>query len=139
PLSTATAVLALELVRRDGPDLEPRLQPLIHGGVRWLADHQNPDGGWGDTDRSLSNIATTMLVHAALHALGQGAFDHCLSRAQAWIDRAGGAPALRRRYAQDKTFSVPMLAHCALAGLVPWTEVTALPFELGCLPPRFYK
>jgi squalene-hopene/tetraprenyl-beta-curcumene cyclase len=43
------------------------------------------------------------------------------------------------RYGKDKTFSVPILTHCALAGLVDWREIPALPFELACLPPRFYK
>ena len=40
-------------------------------GLDYLAAHQNPDGGWGDTDRSYSNIATTMLVRAAFHLAGQ--------------------------------------------------------------------
>ena len=41
---------------------------------------------------------------------------------------------LRRRYGKDKTFAVPILTNCALAGLVPWREVAPLPFELACLP-----
>lgn len=137
-LSTATAVHALELVRRDRPDLDHTLRPLISRGVQWLVGHQNSDGGWGDTDLSFSNIATTMLVHATLHAVAGDEFAESRNRAEEWIERAGGVPALRRRYGKDRTFSVPILAHCALAGLVPWSEVSALPFELGCLPHRFY-
>ena len=38
--------------------------------VGWLAGCQNEDGGWGDTDSSFSNIATTMLVQAAFHLAG---------------------------------------------------------------------
>ena len=30
------------------------LSELIVGGINWLADHQNTDGGWGDTDKSHS-------------------------------------------------------------------------------------
>src|SRR5436305_10787254 len=56
-LSTATAVSALSLV---GGHAE-----LVHGGLRWLSEHQNADGGWGDTVKSLSNISTTMLCRAA--------------------------------------------------------------------------
>ncbi|MBW3543346.1 MAG: hypothetical protein KY476_24090, partial [Planctomycetes bacterium] len=72
-LSTATAVMALEMIRRagrgpDGRAHEARLEPLIAGGVRWLAEHQNADGGWGDTTKSVSNISTTMLAHATFHA-----------------------------------------------------------------------
>ena len=44
---------------------ECALSELIMGSVRWLARRQNADGGWGDTDKSPSNIATTMLVRAA--------------------------------------------------------------------------
>jgi len=138
-LSTATAILALEFVRRDQPDRDGELRPLIRRGLDWLAAHQNQDGGWGDTDLSFSNIATTMLVRASLHAVGGNVYSEVQVRATAWIDAAGGVPALRKRYGKDKTFSVPILAHCALAGLAPWSEVSALPFELGCLPHGFYK
>ena len=34
------------------------LSELIIESLHWLARRQNEDGGWGDTDRSLSNIAT---------------------------------------------------------------------------------
>ena len=45
---------------------------------------------------------------------------------------------MRRRYGKDKTFAVPILANCAMAGIVPWKEVSALPFEAACVPQRFY-
>jgi len=48
-------------------------------------------------------------------------------------------PGLRRRYGKDKTFAVPILTNCALAGLVPWREVSPLPFELACLPHALYR
>src|SRR5690606_10628957 len=47
--------------------------------------------------------------------------------------------AVLRRYGKDRTFSIPILTHCALAGLVDWKDVLPLPFELACLPPQFYK
>ncbi|MFM9065886.1 MAG: prenyltransferase/squalene oxidase repeat-containing protein, partial [Planctomycetota bacterium] len=62
-LSTATAISALALARTGSA---PHGQ-LIERGLAWLMDHQNADGGWGDTYRSHSNIATTMLVKAACH------------------------------------------------------------------------
>jgi squalene-hopene/tetraprenyl-beta-curcumene cyclase len=138
-LSTATAVMALELVRRDRPELSETLLPLVKNGLRWLAANQNPDGGWGDTSLSFSNIATTMLADATIRATGGGEYPAVLERSRKWIENAGGVPALRRRYGKDKTFSVPILTHCALAGVVPWKDVQALPFELGCLPHRFYQ
>src|SRR5687767_6521361 len=63
-LSTATAVSALAIVdRRAAPIVghdEAHRRRLIVRGLQWLANAQNADGGWGDTDRSHSNIATTM-------------------------------------------------------------------------------
>jgi squalene-hopene/tetraprenyl-beta-curcumene cyclase len=46
---------------------------------------------------------------------------------------------LRKRYGRDKTFAVPILANAALAGQVPWNEVSRLPFELACLPQSWYR
>ena len=138
-LSTATAVLALELMQRKRPELRPRLTPLIAGGLEWLAAHQNPDGGWGDTVQSFSNISTTMLADASFRAIDPDRYAAVLERSRRMIDEAGGVTAVRRRYGKDKTFSVPILTHCALAGVVPWLEVSSLPFELGCLPHRFYQ
>jgi squalene-hopene/tetraprenyl-beta-curcumene cyclase len=133
-LSTATATSALALVDRH---TSPRSNhaPLIARAVDWLMRHQNDDGGWGDTDRSRSNVATTMLVRSAMHLAGV-AGEHAgpLGRAEVYLDAQGGIPGLRQRYGRDKTFAVPILTNCALAGLVPWDEVSPLPFELACFP-----
>lgn len=70
-LSTATAVSALSMVLRDGTTTHHEdLPALIEKGSQWLARAQNDDGGFGDTDRSLSNIATTLLVIAAWEIAG---------------------------------------------------------------------
>ena len=49
------------------------------------------------------------------------------------------AEAVRARYGKDRTFSVPILMTCALAGLVEWREVPRLPFELACLPQSWFR
>lgn len=146
-LATATAVSALALVERHGETdarsgcfaneaLEARYSELIVAGLRWLISHQNADGGWGDTDRSPSNLATTMLVRAAFHLTGiPSKHSDNLARAAEYVKRAGGVAALKKLASRDKTFIVPILTNCALAGLVPWREVPSLPFELTCLPP----
>ncbi len=138
-LSTATAVSALSVVRRNGWS-DARFDDAIESGVQWLAAHQNDDGGFGDTDKSYSNIATTMLVSAAFH-LADKADQHetLLSQAEAYIQSKGGVTGLRERYGKDKTFAVPILTNCALAGLAPWKDVSPLPFELACVPQRFYR
>ncbi|MBD3672809.1 MAG: squalene--hopene cyclase [Planctomycetaceae bacterium] len=146
-LSTATAVVALQTVLSKSSEQPPtesydeqRLRDLIEGGLAYLEAEQNVDGGWGDTDKSLSNISTTMLCHAAFYATKQtDRFSECVCAAKTYIDKAGGIPALLKRYGKDKTFSIPILTHCALSGQVEWSEVSSLPFELACLPANFYK
>lgn len=139
-LSTATAVMALEMIRRHRPKDDHRLDSYITQGIHWLATHQNQDGGWGDTIKSISNISTSMLCHAVFHATGNTEkFATNVVNAKQYIDKIGGVEAVIARYGKDKTFSVPILTHCALAGLVEWKTIPALPFELSCLPARFYK
>ncbi|MFQ3592340.1 MAG: prenyltransferase/squalene oxidase repeat-containing protein, partial [Gemmataceae bacterium] len=140
-LSTAVAVSALAQVA--GLD---RHEHLIDAGIAWLAANQNTDGGWGDTVVSFSNISTTLLCQAAFHLTGRAErFAETLSRTRHWLgERYGSTPeqiaqAVRARYGQDRTFSVPILMTCALAGLVPWREVPTLPFELACFPQSWYR
>jgi squalene-hopene/tetraprenyl-beta-curcumene cyclase len=139
-LSTATAVSALCLVQKHD------YASLIAGGLAWLAEHQNADGGWGDTVKSVSNISTSMLGRAAFHlAEATSRFADCLRRAETYLrghcgqTAAEQAEAVRRRYGKDRTFAVPILTTCALAGLVSWNEVAPLPFELACLPQAWFR
>src|SRR6476659_1080174 len=69
-LSTATAVMALHLVKEHGAVPSAQYSVIstrIDRGLAWLAAHQNDDGGWGDTTVSFSNISTTMLCRSAIH------------------------------------------------------------------------
>lgn len=137
-LSTATAASAMAVAMQHTDWPPERREPIarqIDAALKWLASHQNPDGGWGDTDRSFSNIATTMLACAALR-LGGGEERYAVvfARGMAYVDRAGGVEGIRRRYGKDRTFSVPILTNAALAGMVDWQEVAPLPYELACLP-----
>ena len=143
-LSTATAISALALVQKATPRLGS-FDALIRGGLRWLAEHQNADGGWGDTVVSFSNVSTTVLCRAAFHLTGAAAHDVTLRRSEKWLhERYGQTPeemaeAVRARYGKDRTFSVPILMTSALAGLVCWQEVPALPFELACFPQSWFR
>ncbi len=151
-LSTATAVVALSLVDRALSPNEPRYQALVERGLAWIVAHANPDGGWGDTDRSWSNISTTVLCWGALTLADEGdaAAQQAIERAEAWLrERAGGtdpqsiAEAVTARYGKDKTFSVPILTLAALtgrlgAGRQAWQWVKPLPFELAAFPPNWY-
>jgi squalene-hopene/tetraprenyl-beta-curcumene cyclase len=138
-LATATAVSALSIVR-DAAGNALELGGLIDGGVRWLVDHQNTNGGWGDTSLSLSNIATTMLVRAALELSGTAdRYQAPLDRAIDYVESQGGQKALVARYGEDRTFAVPILSNCALAQQASWRDTAALPFELAWLPHGFYR
>ncbi len=171
-LATATAVIALALVDRE------RHAPLLRRGLDWLAAHANPDGGWGDTIQSKSNISTTTLAWAAFGLLNEPNHE-----AERWLEKAVSSqwsvvsgqqresehrtsneqpstinhppsairyplsaispPSLvatiAARYGKDRTFSVPILTACALAGKIPWDEVMPLPFELAVLPHQLFK
>lgn len=146
-LSTATALCAFTLARDAAKRLD--YDGLIDGARQWLVTHQNEDGGWGDTVASPTNISTTTLCWAALRvADGDPA---AVERASNWLAGEMGeltpraiAETISARYGVDKTFSIPILTLCALAGCFgegrsAWRGVTPLPFELGALPRRWFN
>lgn len=151
-LSTATAVAALAALESHGPYSDPSREPLIEGGLDWLRRHQNPDGGWGDTILSRSNISTTTLVWSALGLRPvRGPGDtRVLEQAEAWLTRAAGAlepdtlaRAIIARYGKDRTFSVPILTLAAICGRLgegraAWKRVIPLPFELAAMPREWF-
>jgi len=151
-LATATAVCALAVVARQSTALRCEIPGLIDAGLHWLASNQNADGGWGDTDRSFSNISTTTLVWAAfgVDAESEKRYRATTARAETWLrSRAGSlepqrlASAIATLYGKDRTFSIPILTMCAIAGrLGPgetgWRYVSSLPFELAALPARWF-
>ena len=73
-----------------------------------------------------------------------------VNRAEAWLTKhAGGltpdqlARAIIARYGKDRTFSVPILTMCALAGRLgagrdAWKHVIPLPFELAACPHAWF-
>ena len=140
-LSTATAIVALTLVDREKHALH------ITAGAQWLCEHQNADGGWGDTTLSKSNLSTTLLCWSALHLVGQqtsaavAAANKLITAQVGSLAPADIARAVVCRYGKDKTFSVPILMLCALCGTLgekPWKHVIALPFELAALPRAWF-
>ena len=137
----------------DAPSRYPRYQGLIGRGLEWIAKRANPDGGWGDTDRSRSNVSTTVLCWSALNVIGKEGghpFQKTVDRAEDWLrEYAGGleaekiAAAVTRCYGKDKTFSAPILTMAAIAGRLgggrtAWRWVHPLPFELAAFPPKWY-
>ncbi|CAB4583435.1 MAG: squalene--hopene cyclase [Actinobacteria bacterium] len=136
-LSTATAIVALKLV-----DAAKHVD-FIEKGAAWLRQHQNADGGWGDTTISKSNLSTTLLGWSALHLLGVSspAAENWIIARTGSLEPAAIAKAVIARYGKDKTFSVPILMLCSLCGTLgekPWQHVIALPFELAALPRTWF-
>ena len=136
-LSTATAVTALTAVDQKAHT------DLVHGGIAWLAAHANPDGGWGDTVCSRSNLSTTALVWAAFGITGADQqYPGIVSATEQYLRQQAGSmeqlvPAIEALYGDDRTFSVPITMMLALSGrLGPdgWKRVRPLPFELAALP-----
>ncbi len=134
-LSTATAVIALYLANTT--------DPLVKAGLDWLERTQNPDGGFGDTTCSMSNLSTTAVCWAAFSITGRkGGAEN---RSREWICRTAGglepkvlAGALAARYGNDRTFSVPILTVLAISQIVPWRLVPQLPFEMAVCPRSWF-
>lgn len=155
-LSTAVALFALLLYARDGAARLPPagaagIRQIARAGTRWLAAHQNQDGGWGDTPTSRSNLSTTLLCWSALapsEAEGEAEAQPG-QRAAEWIRACAGslepeilAEAVAARYGKDRTFSVPILTMAALAGRLGddgWRCVAPLPFELAACPRTWFR
>ncbi len=152
-LSTATAVVALELVHRhylNKNEKPPFDYSLVEQGIDWLAKNVNPDGGWGDTKLSLSNLSTTALCWSVFYVVqnGQTKYPALVFNAEKWIKQHAGriephilVPSIITRYGNDRTFSAPILMMCAIAGRLGdngWKWVPQLPFELSALPQKFF-
>ena len=88
-LSTATAIMALHLVQEE---TGTNHDSLIQGGLQWLAQNANEDGGWGDTVKSISNISTTTLCWAVYHAIpgADKKYEDTLLAADAWLTETAG-------------------------------------------------
>ena len=143
-LSTATALFALAMVDRQ------KHSSLIRLGLDWLAKNQNSDGGWGDTVTSKSNISTAMLCWAALSvAEDSKRYEETICHVEGWLAECAGSiepndlvEAIYENYGTDRTFSVPILTMCALAGRLgadPWQFVMPLPFEFAACPSAMFK
>ncbi|MDP6380613.1 MAG: squalene--hopene cyclase, partial [Phycisphaerae bacterium] len=105
-LSTATAVFALA-------SADPRAyESLVRGGLDWLADNANTDGGWGDTVVSESNISTTALCWSAFSVAESASekYRRAVAAAEGWLTRAAGglepkqiAESIIAAYGKDRT------------------------------------
>jgi len=145
-LATAVAAIALHGVAEQQP-----CRDAVKQALTWLAENINADGGWGDTIDSPSNLSTTLLCWSALALAGlDNTIAHqAAAEGEAWIRKYGGetvpqklAQTVLTAYGDDRTFSVPILAVCALTGRMgedPWQHVPQLPFEFALLPNILFR
>ncbi len=143
-LSTAVAVFALW---KFNPESNKR---HIKAGLNWIVNNINPDGGYGDTIKSASNLSTSLLCWSAFGIMKESAeYLPVIQKLEYWLQSkigtlspAGISNEILAHYKDDRTFSVPILAMCALAGRLGengWKYVPKLPYQLAIFPDRFFK
>ncbi|MBP8960089.1 MAG: squalene--hopene cyclase [Bacteroidales bacterium] len=143
-LSTAVAIVCLKIADKE-TDRE-----RIASGFNWLCRNINPDGGYGDTPGSVSNVSTTLLCYAAIRYCQTG--DNGVSvikRMEGWLGEKGITfsretitGSILNFYGNDYTFSIPILSMLIICGIIPPSsakKIPKLPFELALLPPSFYR
>lgn len=119
-------------------------------GLNWLELNVNADGGFGDSPESVSNVSTSLLCYAAIKACGKdskrdvliGKLGTYLSSQKIDVSSEKLIPTILDFYKTDRTFSVPILAMCALCevpGREAFDSIPQLPFELSLLPRSFYS
>ncbi len=135
-ISTSVSVFALHLIDKDCNEC------AIDRGVKWLIDTMKSDGSWGDSIESPSNMTATLLSYTSLHVVGKAP----MKSAEYLAEQFGGKDeeslvrGVLNYYGKDLTFSVPILAMCALSGVISsWKSIPPFPFELAVLPQKFFR
>ena len=123
---------------------------FINRGLDWLSDHINSDGGYGDTTQSKSNLSTSLLCWSAFSIVrNEDYYQPTIKKLEGYLTNQMGSlepskisKAILTHYKDDRTFSVPILAMCALAerlGPDGWKYVPQLPYQLAVLPHQFFR
>ncbi|HOY92522.1 MAG TPA: prenyltransferase/squalene oxidase repeat-containing protein [Prolixibacteraceae bacterium] len=143
-LATAVAIVALKTA--DNTDDLKRTEE----GYKWLISNINPDGGYGDTTSSVSNVSTTLLCYAAVSMLQtNGNGTAVLRKMENWLAGKGITldpktitRSILKFYGKDYTFSIPILSLLIVCGVIPASsakEIPGFPFELALLPSSIYR
>ncbi|MDR0573577.1 MAG: squalene--hopene cyclase [Tannerella sp.] len=135
-ISTSVSVFALYMVDKE------KYASYIREGRAWLMKTMRLDGSWGDSVESPSNMTATLLAYASLCATGAPS-----AKTKEYLTgKFGGSTdqyiieGVMAYYGKDLTFSAPVLAMCALAGVISgWDKIPQLPFEASVLPQKFFR
>jgi squalene-hopene/tetraprenyl-beta-curcumene cyclase len=143
-LSTAIAIVALQI------DGKRKDDPGIQSGFVWLSENINPDGGYGDTSSSASNVSTSLICYAAIsYCALPGREKELLKSIEQYLLTKNISLTTKQItstilafYGKDYTFSVPILALLIICKVLPpeaIQHIPQLPFELSLLPPSLYR
>ncbi len=144
-LATAVAIVAIK-ISTEKPD-----NVIIINGLDWLVNHQNNDGGFGDTPESMSNVSTTLLSYAAIRFCGESdthtsttlnKINKYLTANNIDLSKGDLTAKVLAFYGNDFTFSVPILSMLVICGVldkIACRKIPQLPFEFTLLPARWYS
>ncbi|GHT35625.1 squalene--hopene cyclase [Bacteroidia bacterium] len=135
-ISTSVSLFALWMIDKD------KYASQIEAAADWLCATMTPEGSWGDSVESKSNLTATLLSYAALSAINRAP-----EATKGYLDKMFGGiqdkqivKGVLEFYGKDLTFSAPILAMCGLARVVTdWEAIPRLPFELSIVPQRFFR
>jgi len=141
-LAVAVSIVALQMTGN------PAYRSSINRGLQWLLANQNPDGGYGDSPSSLSNVSTSLLCYGAVFFCGQKdkASNAALKGIVVYLETRNIflsenlVEAVVQHYGKDLTFSVPILSLLAICGVVKdFHNIPSLPFELSLFPNAWFR
>jgi squalene-hopene/tetraprenyl-beta-curcumene cyclase len=143
-LSTAVSIVALKVAGYSQD------RDKIADGYKWLCNHINKDGGYGDTPESISNVSTTLLCYAAIHfCRPSDASVNSLLAMENWLDCQGivmqdssVTKSVLDFYGKDYTFSIPILSMLVICKVLPekaLNKIPGLPFEFSLFPASWYR
>ena len=144
-LATAVSIVALK-INGDSAD-----DALILNGLEWLLNNINPDGGFGDTPGSKSNVSTSLLSYGAInYCLTSNIaaketilrIERYLSQQKLDVNSNDITSSILSFYGNDYTFSVPILSMLIVCGVLnkdSCRKIPQLPFEFTLLPASWYR
>ena len=144
-LATAVAIVTLKLNGNKSDN------SLVVKGLNWLLNHNNVDGGFGDTPESKSNVSTSLLAYAAIFLCGEGdgrskkvlvSIENYINRQNIDLSERDITSSILAFYGNDFTFSVPILSMLVICGVLDekvCMKIPQLPFEFTLLPTSLYS
>ena len=139
--TTALCWAAFGLLNEANPAAEAWLAETIRGQKSAVSGQRSEDSDQSEkSEHRTSNIEhPTRLRQEASPGQASKSPASLINHPPSSIIPSALVAAIIARYGKDRTFSVPILTACALAGRVSWDEVLPLPFELAVLPHQLFR